>query len=116
MVNQIRQILAPPVFEGDEAKTQVARVLNRLVLIAFVFALLYTFAFQLLTPLSTLNLALVLPFFPILTIALVLIHRGQIRAASYFLIGSTWLVRSCVDCVLGVLQWAHDISGHEITR
>ncbi len=91
MLNRIRQILAPPVFEGDEAKTRVASVLNTLVLIALVCALVYSFAFPLLTPLSTINLALVLPFFPILIIAFVLIHRGQIRAASFFLTSGTWL-------------------------
>jgi signal transduction histidine kinase len=78
---RVRKFFSPPVFSDDEEKTQIASLLNTILLIALLVALLFAISAFILTP--TLERILV-ELTLILTVIgmLVLMHRGYVRLAS----------------------------------
>jgi GAF domain-containing protein len=89
MYTWIRQFLAPPVFEGDEDKTRVARLLHA-VLLAFLIMLLAYAAISIVLP----NPETILPLVGA-TIALdlgawLLMRRGRVQPAGLLFLAVVW--------------------------
>jgi len=88
----IRSRLSPPVFPGDEDKTRVADMLNIILLSALGLAGAFMLFAPLISPSPVFSLvttgALLLP----LILSLVLVRRGQVRAASILLSALLWLL------------------------
>jgi len=101
MLAHIRHMLAPPVFEGDERKTQVARVVNTLALITLACSLLDCLVLPVMVPSSIRSFLPVLLFLPVPIATLILVHRGYIRTASFMLTGGGWLVLVLAAAVTG---------------
>ncbi|MCL4486648.1 MAG: hypothetical protein M1570_00770 [Chloroflexi bacterium] len=66
MIAYFKTILAPPVFDGDEDKTEIAGLLHALALITLTSALVYTIAFPILLPPLSDQIFLIAPAFPLL--------------------------------------------------
>ncbi len=100
MWENIKRLLSPPVFAGDEEKTRVAALLNAIlwifIFICFAAALLFLFL-----PNPELSMPLVGVFLLVNAGLLWMMRRGHISAASlWFLIGF-WILMTAVCVFLG---------------
>jgi len=86
MISEIRKILAPPLFEGDEDKTYEARVLNTVLWLAVGFSTLALIARSIIQELyqSTAILINVIQLF-VWIILLVILRRGKVTLTSNIL-------------------------------
>src|SRR5688572_29082141 len=92
-ISRVFDLLAPPVFEGDEEKSRIARTLN-FILIA-VMILLMAFSAQalfLIPELGRILIELVLVFWTL--IMLIVLRRGYVREAAFLLSLTLWVVVS----------------------
>jgi PAS domain S-box-containing protein len=99
MFARIRELLAPPVFEGNEDKTRTARVLNTLLVSVMLFVLLLVgviIPFVFVEKLY--SLAIALAVFLALAVARWQMRRGRVRLASRLLVSMVWIV--CTAFVL----------------
>jgi len=105
MWDNIKRLLAPPVFAGDEEKTRVAALLNRILWI-FTAADIAIALVALFVP----NLLQSLPIVGLLilgqVISLRLMHRGHVSAASLLLLTSIWALMIIVCVLYGGTQSA----------
>ncbi len=89
---KIKSVIAAPVFEGDENKTRIASMLNRIVLATLTLSLVFSIAVPFISP----NPAFSLVFTGILALpqvaALYLMHRGHVRIASALLSSLLWTI------------------------
>lgn len=85
MRTAIARWLAPPVFEGDEEKTRIAGLLNSLLLFVTIITALALPVLLSLTPADErlALLILLLPYIFVNIVALVIMRRGSVTAASY---------------------------------
>jgi GAF domain-containing protein len=100
MVSGITEFLAPPVFEGDEGKTRIARMLNTMLLTVLGILLALALALVLLRlPMRSMivigaaGLPVILP--------LILLRRGRVTAASVIFCASLWLLDALLAFLLG---------------
>jgi hypothetical protein len=100
MWNNIKRLLAPPVFVGDEEKTRVAALLNAILWI-FVGICVAAALFFLFLP----NLGLSLPLVGAFTLGnaglLWLMRRGHVSAASFLFLIGFWVLMTAVCVFLG---------------
>ena len=84
MLNSIRKLLSPPVFEGNEEKTRIAGLLNFILLFIIVSTSLVLPLLIIFT--ESINrlplLILTLSFIVVELIAFMLLRRGQVTLAS----------------------------------
>jgi GAF domain-containing protein len=101
MLIRIRQLLAPPVFEGDEDKTRVARMLNVILWTALAIVLTSSLS-VLVTPYNRLiSLLVVLGIvLPILS-SLVLMRRGRVQLAGGLFSLSLLIVAAALPILSG---------------
>ncbi len=89
---RIRQFLAPPVFEGDEDKTQTAGLVNTILLAVIVLisvaSLVVVLVLRIYALMGTLYLSMMLP----MLVALWLLRRGHVSGAAAIIVGALWLV------------------------
>ena len=89
MIAWLRKILAPPVFEGDEEKTRVARLLNIILLFVMVLVMLFSVPAWFTTPeVGRIAIELFLALWAI--IMLVMLHRGFVRRSGFLLSFTLW--------------------------
>ena len=100
MWNNIKRLLAPPVFAGDEEKTRAAALLNALLWI-FVFICLAAALLFLFLPNPELSLPLVGGFLLVNAGLLWLMRRGRVSAASLSFLVIFWLLMTAVCVFLG---------------
>ncbi len=92
--SRVQQFLAPPIFEGDDDKTRVARFLNGILLFVLAITLLHLLFTLVSEPFSLST------FLPSLSIVLLtggllgLMRRGHVQLASFLLTSILWLVLS----------------------
>jgi PAS domain S-box-containing protein len=99
MLARIPELLAPPVFEGDEDKTRTARVLNTLLMSVMLLILLLVgviVPFVYVEKLYSLTIALAV--FLALVVARWQMRRGRIRFASRLFVSMIWII--CTAFVL----------------
>ena len=80
MLTRIRQFLAPPVFEGDEDKTHIAKILNVTLLIALAI-MLASLLFLLWANDILASLLVIGSFAFVILVSLVLMRRGRVQLA-----------------------------------
>jgi len=90
-MNRIKRFITPPVFEGDEEKSQTANVLNA-VLLAYLAAMVIYASVSVFFPnpvvlLAFLGVAVLLGAGP-----LALMRRGHVRAASLIFLSAMWVL------------------------
>ncbi len=101
MIGWIRKLLVPPVFEGDEDKTRVARLLNILLLSILAILVPITIIAPITLPQPLLGLAIPGSMTLLTCIALWLMHRGRVQLASAILLSMEWLVYLSLMVVTG---------------
>jgi len=89
MKTRLWRLVAPPVFEGDEEKTRVARLLNTILFIVFGLVAIYT-VITLITDLDLIGLTVEGAMLLVSLGLLLLMHRGYIRLASWILALLLW--------------------------
>lgn len=89
MWQRIRKLLAPPVFEEDEEKTRVARLLNSILLVVILLVMAFSIPALVMTPaLGRILLELILA---LVTLGILfLMHRGQVNLAAYIFSFILW--------------------------
>ncbi len=93
MLAQIRTLLAPPTFEGDEEKTRVARLLQIILITVMALVMMFSVPAFFMTPeIGRVLIELVLAFWAVLM--LVLLHRGHVYLAGFLLSFTLWAVVS----------------------
>lgn len=101
MVTRIRQFLAPPVFGEDDEKTRAASLANTilLALIALITAasLVVVLVLKAYALISVIYVSMVLP----LVVALVVLRRGHVRAASLTITITLWVVLMVMGYLVG---------------
>jgi GAF domain-containing protein len=100
MLGWIRQFMGAPVFEGDEDKTRVARLLSA-VLWAFLIVMLVYGISTLAFPNPREALSFVGTIIAVNLIALLLMRRGHVPTASLVFLSTVWLFLSLVALVFG---------------
>jgi hypothetical protein len=100
MLGWIRQLLGAPVFEGDEDKTRVARLLNA-VLWAFLVVMLAYGISTLMFPNPREALSFVGIVIAVDLIAFLLMRRGHVRIASIVFLSTVWLLLTLVALAFG---------------
>ncbi|MGD9145161.1 MAG: GAF domain-containing protein [Anaerolineae bacterium] len=100
MLGWTRQLFAAPVFEGDEDKTRVGRLLNA-VLWAFMGVMLAYGISTLLLPNPRDALAFVATVIALSLIAFLLMRRGHVRLASIVFLSTAWLLLTLVALAFG---------------
>jgi GAF domain-containing protein len=105
MWDNIRRLLAPPVFVGDEEKTRVAALLNAMLWIFTVIDAAAIFAFPFL-----LNSAQALPLIGVFIlgniVSLWLMRRGHLSVASSLFLAGLWILMAAVCVFYGGTQSA----------
>jgi signal transduction histidine kinase len=87
----VKQLLKPPIFEGDEDKTLVASSLHTILLTALVVSALALIVFSIIAPASMMRVAVTdLPVVVILLISWALVRSGRVRLASYLVVCVAW--------------------------
>ncbi len=100
MWNNIKRLLKPPVFVGDEEKTRVAAMLNAILWI-FVGICIAAALFFLFLPNPGLSLSLIGAFILVNTGLLWMMRRGYISAASLLFLIGFWVLMTAVCLFLG---------------
>lgn len=89
MISWLRKKLAPPVFEGDEEKTRVARLLNIILLFVMSLVMLFSVPAWFSTPeVGRIAVELFLAWWAI--IMLLMLHRGFVRSSGFLLSFTLW--------------------------
>jgi GAF domain-containing protein len=89
MIAQVRHLLAPPSFAGDEDKTRIAGILNTVLWLILAGGVLYGFF----APEALLRRVLYAGGFLLFTLPLLFAaRRGHLRFAGVALVGALWLV------------------------
>ncbi|HNT74904.1 MAG TPA: GAF domain-containing protein [Anaerolineae bacterium] len=92
MFKSIRQLLKPPVFEGDEEKNRVAALTNTilvaLVVLITMAALVVVVALRNYVMMGMIYVSMMLP----VGISIGLLRRGHVRAAAVIVIAALWLI------------------------
>ena len=98
MLKQVRALLAPPVFPGDEDKTRRARYSNVIALAFFVLAVAYEIVVRILVGITSLALFdFILIGVALLCVAgLILLRKGYVRLTSFFLVALVWVACNSV--------------------
>ncbi len=100
MLNQIKRLLAPPVFEGDEDKTRLARILNTILwfslLIWLSSSISLFFSPQILLGALTIGSLLLLG-----SGALLLMNRGYVRLVAWLFSLVLWLAVTILVAISG---------------
>lgn len=92
MLTYLRQLLAPPVFDGDEAKTYAASLLNTVLFSVLLGTILYGVASPIAITDVPLRLAYV-SFLVGLVLSLIFVmRRGQVRLAASVIVVGLWAV------------------------
>lgn len=100
MLTWIKRILKPPVFEGDEEKTRIARLLNSVLLVLLaIMALHIMLALFYPDPVFVLSTAGAIGLVTI--VALWLMRRGYVRAAAFLLVAMLWGILVIVAVLFG---------------
>jgi signal transduction histidine kinase len=93
MLAQLRRWIAPPVFEGDEEKTRVARLLHIILITVMTLVMMFSVPAFLLTPeIGRVLIEILLAFWAVLM--LVLLRRGYVYLAGFLLSFTLWAVVS----------------------
>jgi GAF domain-containing protein len=100
MLTWIRQLLAAPIFEDDEDKTRVARLLNA-VLLAFLAAVAIYGILAVFLPNPEAALPLVGSVIVMGLGALALMRRGRVQAASWLFSSAVWFFLTVVAVFFG---------------
>ena len=100
MLGWLGQLLGAPVFEGDEDKTRVARLLNA-VIWAFMGVMLVYGISTLLLPNPREALTFVATVIAVSLIAFLLMRRGHVRPASIVFLSTAWLLLTLVALASG---------------
>jgi signal transduction histidine kinase len=92
MLLNIRQWLAPPLFEGDEEKSRAASLLN-LILWIFILASLIYGVFAPIEPAMRLRRAeIIFTFVALMLIFKQTVHRGYVRPIGFLIVLSLWVM------------------------
>ncbi len=91
-VDSVRRLIAPPVFAGDEERSQAAEVLNALLLAMLAACVLCAVVAPLARPTSALRLIIVGLLLLWLLAMLFLMRRGHLRLASGATIAGLWII------------------------
>jgi signal transduction histidine kinase len=89
MKTRLGRLIAAPVFEGDEEKTRIARLLNAILFIVFGLVAIYT-VITLITDLNLVGLAVEGSMILVSLGLLLFIRRGYVRLASWILSLLLW--------------------------
>jgi len=100
MWNNIKRLLKPPVFAGDEEKTRVAALLNAILWI-FVFICAAAALFFFFLPNPELSLPLIGAFLLVNAGLLWMMRRGQVSTASLLFLVVFWILMTAVCLFLG---------------
>ena len=92
MIRWIRRLFVPPLFEGDEDKTRVARLLNILLLSILAILVPVTIIAPITLPQPLLGLIIPGSMTLLTCVALWSMHRGRVQLASVILLSMEWLV------------------------
>ena len=90
MIDRIRRLLAPPVFEGDEDKTRLAGLLNIILLSLMAIALPTGVVLPLVSPRPDLGLGAPIAAILICLAGLYLLRRGYVKLASWIPVLLQW--------------------------
>ncbi len=89
MIAWLRKKLAPPVFEDDEEKTRVAKLLNIILIFVMVLVMLFSVPAWFSTPqLGRIAIELFLGFWAVMM--LLMLHRGFVRRSGFLLSLTLW--------------------------
>jgi GAF domain-containing protein len=100
MLGWAKRSLAAPVFEGDEEKTRVARLLNAVLWVYLLVMLLFGIS-TLVFPNPREALSFVAILLAVSLIALLLMRRGHVRIASLVFLGTVWIFLTLVALTFG---------------
>jgi PAS domain S-box-containing protein len=103
MIAQTKRLLTAPVF-ADEDKTRVASILNITLYTTLIVNLLYSASLLFTIPEPALNLVVNAVLFLLQLCTLLFMRRGQVRAASFILVGAIWLYGNFVILFFGGSQ------------
>ena len=92
MLTRVKQLLTPPVFEGDEEKTRIASLIHTIAASALLIAVVFLIFIPLLAPERSSRLYIIGIAVLLLASILYLIRRGRVRFASYSLTTGLWLI------------------------
>jgi GAF domain-containing protein len=101
MLTRIRQLLTPPVFEGDDDRTRVAGLLNIILLSILAIATAIGIAGPFVLPAPVLGAAVTVPMILLCLGALVLMHRGYVQFASLIAVSVQWVAYAALVLVTG---------------
>ena len=101
MMNWIRRVFAPPVFEGDEDKTRTAGLLNIILLSILAIAGPMVVIAPLALPLPVLGVAVSVPMVLLCLGALFLMRRGYVRLASLIPVSIQWIAYAVLVLISG---------------
>lgn len=101
MFRNLRQLLKPPVFAGDEEKTRVARLAFAILLTTMTATTMATVMILLFLPARVLMGVIYVCMMAPLLVVLGLLRRGYVRGASLLMTLSLWLVLAVVGFFIG---------------
>src|SRR5262249_35428455 len=91
MLSVARNWLMPPVFAGDENKTQLARTLHAILMISLGGMLIYSTLLLVVSPQETQKLAFAVLTTPFICSLLYIMQRGLVYLASVLVVSLAWL-------------------------
>lgn len=101
MATRIRQLLTPPVFENDDEKSRAASLANTILLALIVLitlaSLLVVLTMRVYALIGVIYVSMVLP----LVVALAVLRRGHVRAASLIITITLWVVLMVMAYLVG---------------
>src|SRR5512134_1161396 len=92
MWERIKQLLAPPIFEGEEEKTRIAGLIHTIAMSALVIAILFLTLLPIFAPERNQRLYIIGIAVLLLGGIVFIVRRGWVRIASYSLTASLWLI------------------------
>lgn len=100
-VSNLRHIMKPPIFSGDEEKSRVAHVLNAAIWITFNIALLFSVFLLIFSSENQFLLFYSIPVLLLNLFGLNMLHRGYVRATALFIIFGALLLTFGSSVVFG---------------
>jgi PAS domain S-box-containing protein len=113
MMNHVRRLVAPPIFEDDQEKTYAAGLLHTALLSILAGTLLYSLLAPFVVPFFVRRLAIDAVMIGLLLAMLLALRRGHVRFASYTTVAGIWMLLTLTALISGGVR-APALSGYVI--
>jgi PAS domain S-box-containing protein len=113
MIGRLRQLLAPPVFPGDDEKTHAADLLNTALLTILLGSALYSAIAPIVATILTRRMVSAAALIGLLVSMLFVMRRGYVRTAAFITVAGCWAILTAAAYTSGGMR-APAIAGYLI--